>query len=260
MPIIDAHAYLGAPPESVRKGSIEEVESVLGTAKVNVVLLAGAMAETGDFQRGNEQLEKALQGHRGTYAYLAVNPSYPEESIEELRRRLGRGPFKGVKLPRETAGERVASEGFRTILNSAIRFGLPVFCDTASDQDVRDVVSLAAEFHSLKFILGGMGGAHWQTAIRTCESQLNCFLEIGDLDADRDKIRDAVAGVTPRRLLFGSHFPRLHPLYVLGMVQDAAVEDRDRDRMLWRNAAELFAIEVPDETLAPRVSGPGNAG
>jgi len=255
VPIVDAHAYLGAPPESVRKGSIEEVESVLGPAKVNAVLVASAMAETGDFQRGNEQLEKALQGHRGTYAYVSVNPSYPEESAEELRKRLGRGPFKGVKLPRETAGERLDSGGFRTILHAAIRYGLPIFMDTASDQDVRDAVALATEFHSLKFILGGMGEEHWQAAIRACEHQLNTFLEIGSLAADQDKIRDAVAGVTPRRILFGSHFPRLHPLYVLGQVLDAAIEDRDRDRILWRNAAELFAIEVPEETLAPRAGG-----
>ncbi len=255
MPIVDAHAFFGAPPESVRKGSIEEVQLVLGQAKVNAVLLASAMAETGDFRRGNELLGKAMAGRAGLYGYLTVNPSYPAESVEEIRQRLGRGQFKAVKLPRETAGARLASEGFRTILHAALRYGLPVLADTASEADVRDVITLAGEFHSLKFILGGMGGEDWQTAVRACEPVLNAFLEIGSLEADRDKIADAVAAVTERRILFGSHFPRLHPLYVMGMIKDAGIDDRQRERILWRNAAELFELEPALEPLTPKAGG-----
>lgn len=251
MPIVDAHAFFGAPPESVRKGSVEEVEGVLGQAKVNAVILAGAMCETGDFVRGNEQLGKAAEGHHGVSAYVSVNPSYPEESIEELRKRLGRDPWKAIKLPRGAAGPRIASEGFRAILHAALRFGLPVLVDTESEADVRDVLTISAEFPSMKFVLGGMGGQDWQTAIRACEPNLNCYLEIGSLFADRDKLGDAVRAVSARRVLFGSHFPRLHPMYVLGMIKDAGIEDRDRDRILWRNAAELFGLDVPKGTLAP---------
>ncbi|NUQ01067.1 MAG: amidohydrolase family protein [Armatimonadetes bacterium] len=252
MPIIDSHAYFGAPPESVRKGSVEEVESVLGQCRVNAVILTSAMGETGDFQRGNELLEKAMAGHPGVSGYLSVNPSYPDESVEEMRKRLGRNGFQALKLPRETAGPRLASEGFKAILHAALRYTLPVMVDTASEADVRDVIDLAHEFHSLKFVLGGMGEQDWETAVRACAPVLNTLLEIGSLEADRDKIADAVKGVTARRLLFGSHFPRLHPLYVLGMVRDAGIEDRDRERILWRNAAELFGLEVPEEPLQPR--------
>jgi len=251
MPIIDAHAYFGAPPESVRKGTVEEVESVLGLAKVNAVILSGAMCESGDFVRGNEQLGKAAEGHYGVSAYVSVNPSYPDESIEELRKRLGRDPWKAIKLPRGSAGTRIASEGFRAILHAAIRFGLPVLVDTSTEEDVRDVLAMSAEFPSMKFILGGMGGRDWQTAIRACEPNLNCYLEIGSIEADRDKLGDAVRAMSARRVLFGSHFPRLHPMYVLGMIKDAGITDRDRDRILWRNAAELFGLDVPQGTLAP---------
>jgi len=175
MPIIDAHAFFGAPPESVRKGTIEEVEGVLGQAKVNAVILAGAMCETGDFVRGNEQLGKAAEGHYGVYAYVSVNPSYPDESIEELRKRLTREPWKALKLPRGAAGPRIASEGLRAILHAAIRFGMPVLVDTDTEADVRDVLTLSGEFPSLKFVLGGMGGQDWETAIRACEPNLTAI-------------------------------------------------------------------------------------
>ncbi len=250
MPIVDAHAFFGAPPESVRRGTIEEVQAVLGEAGVHAVMLAAAGAEHGDFRRGNEQLEQAMAQQAGVYGYVSINPSYPDESIEECRKRLSGGSFRAIKLPRAAAGRRVDSEGFRAILHAALRFGVPILVDSHAEEDIRDVVALAKEFHTLKFVLGGMGGTEWETAVRACHPQLNTLLEIGSLEADQDKIRDAVDQVTVRRVLFGSHFPRMHPLYVLGMVKDAAIEARDRERILWRNAAELFELELAEAPLA----------
>ena len=129
--------------------------------------------------------------------------------------------------------------------------------ETADDADVRDVVTLAREFHALKFVVLGMGGADWGEAIRACEPVLNTILEIGSLEADRDKVADAVAEVGPRRVVFGCHYPRLHPMYVLGMVRDAAIEERDRERLLFRNAAELFELELVN---APLGAARGEAG
>ena len=98
MPIVDTHAFFGAPPESVRKGSVEEVEAVLGGAKVNAVLLCSAMAETGDFQRGNELLDKAIHGRAplNLARYLiekktALDPDWQRDSralIEFVNRRF----------------------------------------------------------------------------------------------------------------------------------------------------------------------------
>lgn len=252
MPIIDAHAYLGAPPESIRRGTVDELAKVLGQCRVNAAVLCSALAETGDFRRGNEQLAQALAGRTGLHGYVTINPSYPEESIEEVRQRYGRGSIVAIKLPREAAGSRIDSEGFRAVLQSALRYTPVVLVDTAGEADVRDTVTLAREFHTVRFVLGGMGEQDWQTAIRACAEVLNCYLEIGTPEADRDKLKDAVDGVSAKRLLFGSHFPRLHPMYVLGMLKDAEISDRDRDRILWRNAAELFGLEVPAENLAPK--------
>jgi predicted TIM-barrel fold metal-dependent hydrolase len=250
VPIIDVHAYIGAPPESLRQGTLREVQQVLGACRINAAVLASGRAGTGDFRRGNEQLQSAIDGRVNVYGLVAINPSYPEESSEEVRRRLSHPQFRGLKLARETAGPRIDSEGLKTVLNASRRYGRPVLVETADADDVRGVVALAQEFHTLRFVLLGMGGPHWETAIRACEPVLNTCLEIGSLEADCDKVADALAAVGARRLVFGSHFPRLHPLYVLGMVKDAAIEDRDRDRLLWRNAAELFELELVNAPLA----------
>lgn len=242
MPVIDSHAYFGPTPETVREGSLAEIERVLGESQIGAVLLASALAVTGDFRRGNHELDEAIAPRNNMFGYVTVNAHYPEESGEEVRVRLQKPWFRGIKLPRESAGPRIDSEGFRSILHMTRRFGRPVFCETTCAEDVRDVVELAKEYHTLKFVLGGMAGDDWETAVRACEEQLNCVLEIGSLSADRDKVGEAVRLVSPRRVLFGSHFPRLHPHYVLGMVKDAEIEPRDRERIVWRNAAEIFEL------------------
>lgn len=257
MPIVDAHAYFGAPSESVRTGSLREIEQVFGSCGVAAAILAAAFAETGDFARGNEELAKALPRCTNLYGLVSVNPSYPEESAEEVRKRFADARFVGMKLPRWVAGPRIHSEGFKAILHAARRYGKPVVIDTLDSADVRDVIVLAEEYQTVRFVLAGMGGRDWETAIRACEPVLNTFLEIGSLEADRDKIRDAVAGVTPRRVLFGSHFPYLHPLYVLGMVQDAAIEKSDAQRIVFRNAVELFGLEQEGEAIRQRRAGEG---
>jgi predicted TIM-barrel fold metal-dependent hydrolase len=256
VPIVDVHCYLGAPPESVRQGTLAEIQRVLAAGKINAALLASGRAAEGDFRRGNEQVQQVIEGRANVYGLVTVNPSYAEESAEELRRRLTHTVFRGVKVPRASAGPRIFSEGLVNLLNAARRYGRPVLVETACAADVRDVVQLANEFHSLKFIVLGMGGADWEVAVRACEPVLNCVLDIGSLDADRDKVADALAAVGARRLVFASHYPRLHPMYVLGMVRDAAIEDRDRERLLWRNAVELFDLELVNAPLgAARAEG-----
>ncbi|MBI5831893.1 MAG: amidohydrolase family protein [Armatimonadetes bacterium] len=259
MPVIDIHAYLGAPPESVRQGNLQEIQRVLTASKINAALLASGRAATGDFRRGNEQVQQALEGRVNVFGLATVNPSYPNESAEELRRRLSGTLFRGVKVARASAGPRLFSEGLRAILNAARRYGRPVLVETQSEADVRDTVLLAKEFHALKFVLLGMGGEHWESAIGACEQQLNTILEIGSLDADCDKVADAVAAVGPRRVMFGSHFPTLHPMYVLGMMRDAAIEDRDRERILFRNAVETFELDLTNAPLGTPRSELGGA-
>ncbi len=45
-------------------------------------------------------------------------------------------------------------------------------------------------------------------------------------------------------------------MYVLGMIKDAASKTGTATG-LWRNAAELFGLEVPEGTLAPGGAGKG---
>ncbi|HAZ63065.1 MAG TPA: hypothetical protein DCZ72_05570 [Armatimonadetes bacterium] len=258
MAVIDIHSYLGAPPESVRTGTLKELSGIWRLAKINGALVASGRGASGDFRRGNEAVQREIDGRANVWGLCTVNPNYPGESADELRARLSGTLFRGLKVPRATAGPRIDSPGMRAILSAARRYGRPVLLETTCETDVRDAVSLAAEFHALRFILLGMGGPDWPSSIGIAEPQLNISLEIGSLEADADKVKDALDAVGPRRIMFGSHFPLLHPLYVLGMVEDSAIEPRDQERLLARNAVEAFELE-PIAALPGTREGDGSA-
>jgi predicted TIM-barrel fold metal-dependent hydrolase len=242
MPLIDIHAHYGDPPYAAYRSTLEDLAAAMARYSVDHLFLASTFAQTCDFIRGNAELQKALEGREGMLGYVVVNAHYPEESAEEVRKYLGRSNFVGTYFHPAYSGQRVASEGTRRILDALRRYSKPVLFHTSHEQDVRDTVELAREYATLPMILGQTGGAAWETAIRATAEVLNCHLEIGAEQAERDKIREALAEVGPKRILFGSNMNVLHPAYVAGMVRDADIPNRDRDRIFYRNALELFGL------------------
>lgn len=242
MPLIDAHAHYGDPPYAAYRSSIEDLAAAMERYHVERLLLASTFAQTCHFIQGNAELQKAIEGREDMFGYVVVNAHYPEESIDQVRQYLPRPNFVGTYFHPAYSRQRVASEGTRSILDALRRYGKPVLIYTCSEQDVRDVVELACEYGTLQIILGQMGGAAWETAIRATANLLNCYLEIGAEQAARDKIKEALSEVGAKRILFGSNMNILHAAYVAGMVREADISNRDRDRIFYRNALELFGL------------------
>lgn len=242
MPLIDIHAHYGDPPYAVCRSRIEDLAAAMERYNIERLILASAFAQTCNFIQGNAELQQAIEGREGMCGYVVVNAHYPEESTEQVRQYLTRPHFVGTYFHPASTRQRVASEGTRLILDALRRYGKPVLIYTCSEQDVRDVVELARDYSTLQIILGQMGGPAWETAIRATASLLNCHLEIGAEQAARDKLKEALSEVGPRRLLFGSNMNVLHPAYVAGMVRDADIPNRDRERIFYRNALELFDL------------------
>ena len=242
MPLIDIHAHYGDPPYAVYRSSLADLSEAQERYNLDYLILASDFAQTGDFAQGNAELQKILEGQEKMLGYVVVNAHYPDESAEEARKYLGGSRFVGTYFHSAYSGQRVASEGTHRILDAVRRYGKPVLFHTRSEEDIRDTVELAREYTTLPLILGQMGGPAWETAIRATAEVLNCHLEIGAEPAARDKIRDALAEVGAKRVLFGSNMNVLHAAYVAGMVRDADIPARDRERVFYRNAQELFHL------------------
>ncbi|BDI31834.1 hypothetical protein CCAX7_38850 [Capsulimonas corticalis] len=246
MNYFDAHAYLADTALSHAMATPDAIAATLGRGGITGAALISGLAAQCDFITGNARLRQVLNPAAGIYGYVTLNSGYPEESQEEQRKHLGRREFVAAVMFGHD-GRPVTLNDSREILNAQRRYTKPMAIHTPNAAAVHAAREIAVEFPSMKFILLGMGGESWHGAVAAAKQHLNIYLEIsGSLDSD--KITQAAAALTPRKLLFGSGLPYSDPQLTIGLVEDAsALTAADRARIFSQNAVLLFNAQTDDE-------------
>ncbi|MDQ2799542.1 MAG: amidohydrolase family protein [Armatimonadota bacterium] len=246
MPNFDAHAYLGETPFSNAMATRAAIQQTMQQHDLSAVALISALAARCDFVTGNRQLREVIDPSSGMFGYLTLNTGYPVESQEDQRRYLGqRGFVAGVLFGHD--GNPVTLEDSRDILNAHRRYTKPMAIHVPNAAAVHAARQIAAEYPTMKFVLLSMGGEDWHVALTAARQHLNLYLDIsGSLDAD--KVAQAAATITPRKLLFGSGLPYANPQSILALVESASALTRvDRERILSGNAVALFGTQDDGE-------------
>lgn len=206
---------------------------------IEIAVLISRLAVECDFRQGNEELHEVLKTDDRLYGYMVVNPNYPEESVEMMRQRMNSPKFLAAALYFGSTKPHPNLADFSEILNSYRRFTKPVFVHAADLVAVDAVDEMAQAFPTLKFILGGMGGADWKRAIIVAEARVNVFLETSG-SYDSEKIGDAVEQVGAHRLLFGSDQPFADPASMLALIKNSGISDEAMGKIAGQNARKLF--------------------
>jgi predicted TIM-barrel fold metal-dependent hydrolase len=241
MPVFDAHAYWTDSPLSGTAANRDGLLAAMNRYGATQVGLISGLAADCDFVAGNRALAQVLDPTVGLYGYAVLSADYAEESQQEMRQWLTKSEFLGGVLFGHS-GEPVTVDDARDILNAYRRFSKPMAIYVPDADAVHAARAIAAEFPAMKFVLLGMGGDHWRTALGVAKKHLNVYLEIsGSLDSD--KVAHAAEALTPRKILFGSGFPLADPQAILGLVEAApTITNADRDRIRSQNAAALFNV------------------
>ncbi len=245
MPIIDVYAHLGSWAFPTRSIGVEPTNKLLEKFDIEKCALAAAEAVVSNFMEGNRKLAAAIEGQPRLLGYVVVNPNYVEESIEEMRKYLGKSQFVGLYFHSEYCGHLLNTLASKEVLTAARRYGKPVLVHTWGADSVEAMVEVAQEYRALKFIMAHMGGHDWHLGIDAAKENLNIYVVPTSAHNERDKLRSAIAGMGERgdrRILFGSGHPLTSPASVLGMVRDADLTPRQREQILYLNAKELFGL------------------
>ncbi len=206
---------------------------------IEIAVLTSRLAVECDFRRGNEELFEVLKTDDRLYGYLVANPSYPEESIEQMRRMMNSRKFVAAAFYTGSTKPYPNLEDYDEILNGYRRFTKPVFVHAASLEAVDSVSEMARAFPTIKFIIGGMGGADWKRAINVADARVNVLLETSG-SYDSEKIGDAVAKVGAHRILFGSDQPFADPASMLALIKSSGISEESMGRIAGQNARKLF--------------------
>ena len=243
MPIIDCHAHFGPSPFPVKPHGVAEIEALMKRFGIDVCFLASARALTGDLVGGNQALAEAIKGRPGLRGMVVINPNFVDVCLEEMRKYLYRPNFVAAKLHGARHAQALTSEETRALIVGLLRYDRPLFLHLRGMSDVDPLQTLAKEDPSCPIVIAEMGRDVWRQVVRVADACTNVHLECGGAWAEQDKIKYAAETVGGHRIVFGSNLPLVHPVYALGMVRDADISPRDKDRILHQNARKLFGIE-----------------
>ncbi|MCS7254392.1 MAG: amidohydrolase family protein [Armatimonadota bacterium] len=242
MGIIDVHAHLGRFPFPIPDGTVQLLKELCEQHDIERVMVSSVEAIMCDMVSGNAKLAEAIANDESFLGYVTINPNYLDESMSEMRKYLYLKNFVGAKLHPSYSGQPLSSERTYELVKAYRRYDKPLLVHTYSASDAFTLTQLTKQFPELIVIMAHMGGPQWEDAIRVVEKHPRIFVEPCSSIPDRDKLRFAIDRLGPRRVLFGSDMPLLHPSVTLGMIIDADLTDSQRDAVLYRNAKYLFGI------------------
>ncbi|MEV0964681.1 MULTISPECIES: amidohydrolase family protein [unclassified Streptomyces] len=245
MPIIDVHAHVGRWQFHLTCGDADDNLRLMDRYGIDLQLVSASEAVVHDAVAGNAALTKELASRPRLYGYAVVNPNRIEESAADLRRCLDSGRFVGAKIhthyPGRLPGSREMAEAFDVVAEA----GVPLLLHTWG-REVLQLPDMVASRPGLRVIMGHAGGDAWREAAHAAASCEGLYLEHCRTAADAGRVAYArEAGVPVERLLFGTDATLIDPCWSLGVLRDAGFTPAELDRVLWRNAAELFGLEVP---------------
>jgi len=252
MRIIDIHVYCGYFPYPILTRSIDDILRIMDINGIEKAILISAKALQFDPVEGNAEIMKFIKNQPRLYGYVVVNPSYPELSVQEIKKYLGNKKFVGVKYHPELSTVPLIEVSDAPFFDILEEYGKPLLVHTwhkaehggAAPSSTPDIVAeFAKRRPNLKVIMGHMGGTAWKSAVDKAKPLQNVFLDICASFADNDKIGYAVNQIGSERILFGSGMSENNAAMQIGAVLEAKISEMDRQLIFYKNAMRLFNIE-----------------
>jgi uncharacterized protein len=243
--IIDAHCHCGLGDGLTGPWDTE--------ARVDRYLTRAARAGIGqtllfatfqsDYVVANREVAKIVATRRDRfYGFAFVHPERDRGRVVDLVcEAVQRHGFRGIKVHRHDA--RITRE----ICDVARAFSLPVLYDVMGDVSVVEL--LAREYPDVPFIIPHLGSFadEWEAQI----AMIGLLVRHDNIYVDTSAVRrfDLLAEAAhrrPRRVLFGSDGPWLHPGVELAKVRLLGLRQADERRVLGGNVLRLI------DSVAPR--------
>lgn len=188
------------------------------------------------------------------YGFAFINPKRDagrvRAMIEEAVTRHG---FVGIKVHRHDAPIT------REICESARVFSLPVLYDVVGEVSVVEL--LAEEYPDVTFIIPHLGSFSddWRAQLALIDHLVRHPNVYADTSGVRrfDLLDQAVRRAGPKKILFGSDGPWLHPAVELAKIKALRLSAADEQLILGRNFLRLIrrAVNRCHSTVAVRATG-----
>ncbi len=200
-----------------------------------------------DLRYGNDFLLGLEREHGGRIrSYVAVNPNYTGQALEEIGRCLDRGMI-GIKL---AASRRADDPLLDPVCRLAAARGVPVLHHVWQHRrrdypgqeasDARELGALAARHAKVRFILAHIGGGgDWLHTLPLLPGLPNVLVDLSGSGVDGGMLEACLDAVGPERLLWGCDLT-IETGWAKLRYLERLLSAGDLELVRWRNAARIF--------------------
>jgi predicted TIM-barrel fold metal-dependent hydrolase len=210
------------------------------------------------WREGNELVAELVRAHpQRLLGYCYVNPRHTREALDEMERRLlgERDVFAGLKLWQAV---RCSDPLLDPLMELCAAHGIPVLQHTFTiagpggagsangpgeslPEDLRD---LARRHPRVKFFAAHLGG-DWERGAAALRHADNVWLDISGGEALGGYMAAALRAAGAGRIVFATDVYGRSVPSQLAKVLGAGLQDADLERILWRNAVDVFEARLP---------------
>ncbi|GAA0909149.1 hypothetical protein GCM10009557_83740 [Virgisporangium ochraceum] len=239
--IIDVHAHWGPWFFPMDVGDVATNLRVMDEWGITLQIVSAVEAVVYDAPGGNAKLAEVLRTEPRLRGYVVANPNDPAAAEADLRRYLPRAEFVGVKVHTTYPGRAIASPQMRDLFAQLNEHGTTALVHTWGP-DVLDLVPLLENNPNVRAIAAHMGAFRFDLAAEAGRACDRLYLEPSGSIADAGQVAHVAARVPAGQLLFGTDATLIDPAVSIGLVTDADLDAATRERLYWRNAADLFTL------------------
>jgi predicted TIM-barrel fold metal-dependent hydrolase len=185
-----------------------------------------------------------IKRHNRLKGYVTINANYVEESKALVEEYVVKHGFVGVKIHPEYSHQPIDSPNTLEILETVNKLGVPILVHTYGRGGVSDpahALKVVEHYPNLIIILGHMGGDNWRWGIEVASKGDTIYVDpCSCTQPHSDKIKEAKMRLGIERILFGTDVPFIHPAWALGMIESADITSKDREKILYDNARQIW--------------------
>lgn len=241
MALIDLICHYGIQEEtlSLNPASVEDAKVYADRLGLDALCFISSEAAL-DLADGNAHLQQLLNSDKRFRGWLTLSQHQPDLSAKLAHQYLTKSQWIGTAFSQRTDGDAVDTESGLEIINSLRRFGRPILLSITSPHTLDAAIAAAKSINNMRFIISPQSASLTSNAIPAIRSILNISLLPSAQFAERDVIAEAVEVIGERRILWGSDWGICNPTAAMGMIKDSMLSVSARERITFRNAADLL--------------------
>jgi len=263
--IIDCHVHVKGGDLYRREFPAEYIVRTMDEAGIDISIVHSICLPPRESNELTLREVKKFPDRLIGFAHALPKPETVDESVKDLERMVKDYNFRGVKIHFGEVGGNCPMDLVSPIIDEAESLGVPCLIDSAGNLDLLKRIVKAHPKATLIFAhLGNMRNeALFDEVIKLARENSNVYLDTSYVRFNW-KIADAVEVAGPRKVIFGSDGPLIHPLCELAKIKVlkylAGAEttmggtkpitelkvwrEEFDDLILYKNIAKLINLEV----------------